>query len=101
MTVAGSGGYGGKPRPALIVQADVLAERSTLILLGLTSDWHYQVDWRPLIEPDATNGLERASMVMTDAPIVAPRVKVGSVIGHLSASDMRRVELSLRIVFDL
>ena len=101
VTVASGGGYGGKPRPALIVQADALAERGTIILLGFTSTSNLAVDWRPIVEPDAGNGLDRASVVMTDAPIVAPRTKIGPVIGMLSNNDMRRVEVGLAIVFGL
>lgn len=101
VTVATGSGYGGKPRPALIIQSDVLAERGSLILLGFTSELQPEADWRPVVEPDTSNGLRERSVVMTDAPIVASRIKVGTRIGRLSDRDLGRVESGLMIVYGL
>lgn len=101
VTAATGSGYGGKPRPVVIVQSDLLKARTTLIVLGLTSDIQYATSWRPIIEPTEENGLRVASAVMADAPILAPCSKVDRVIGRLSSGDMERVELALMAILGL
>lgn len=100
-TAATGSGYGGKPRPVLIIQYDFLAERKTLIVLGFTTEIEQATQWRPIIEPTAGNGLRRRSAVMADAPILAPRSKVDRVIGRLSPEDMKEVEIALMLVLGL
>jgi mRNA interferase MazF len=101
VTIATGSGYGGKPRPAVIVQSDLLAEKDTVVVLGFTSEVGKVSRWRPMIEPDATNGLVSRSAVMADVPILARRSKIDRFVGRLSALDMKRVDQALMLVFDL
>jgi mRNA interferase MazF len=93
VTVATGSGFGGKPRPALILQSDDYAALPTIALLLLTSTLADPPSLvRVRIAPDAGNGLRVPSEIMTDVPVTAHRDRVGQHIGRLSADDMARTE---------
>jgi mRNA interferase MazF len=98
VTVAAGSGYGSKPRPALVVQGDALAEMNSVILALFTTTDTTASRLRPRIDPDARNGLRAPSDLMADILITVPRDRVGGVIGHLSVADMARVETALLTV---
>ena len=57
----------GKPRPAVIVQADELGDRSTsIIVCPLSSAVARAGRIRPVIEPTPANRLRERSQIMTD-----------------------------------
>lgn len=72
VTVAVSGDYG-KPRPALIVQADVYAEHPSVTVLPLTSELIDAPLLRVGVEPGAGTGLRLRSQVMVDKATTIPR----------------------------
>ena len=77
VTIALPGDYG-KPRPALVVQADAFAELSSVTVLPVTSELH---DWRLFrvtIEPTQETGLLRRSQVMIDKAATVPRSRIGA-----------------------
>ena len=76
MTVVASGDYG-KPRPALIVQADAYADHPSLTVLSLTSDLHDMPLLRVTVEPGENAGLRLRSQVMVDKATTIPRAKRG------------------------
>ena len=96
--VAAGSGYGSKPRPALVVQADDLAGLNTIILALFTTETGDTPRTRPRFEPDVDNGLRAPSDLMADILITVPRDRIGSVIGHLSRADMARAETALLMV---
>ena len=97
-SVSGAPGYCSKPRPALIVQSDVLDETKSLLTCGLTTQPDCEQYFRPRIGPSQENGLDRASHVMTEKLTAVPRSKLGNHIGTLSDEDMEQVELALLMV---
>lgn len=97
-TVSGGPGYAGKPRPALIVQSDLLPETDSILTCGLTSHQRPILKSRPPVEPDANNGLKEPSEVMVDKIMAVPRARLGKRIGTLTPQDMTRVEQSLLLV---
>ena len=97
-TVSGAPGYGSKPRPAVIVQSDVLAETESLVTCGLTALPDSERYFRPGIEPSPSNGLDRFSHVMTEKLTAIPRSKLGERVGALTDDDMERVERALQLV---
>jgi mRNA interferase MazF len=99
-TVSGAPGYGSKPRPALVVQSDRLANAHSVITCGLTSFLH-EMPFRPLIEPSADNSLDVPSTVMVEKLTAISRDKLGKRIGALSLQDMARVEQALLLVLGL
>lgn len=100
VTVAISGDYG-KPRPALVVQADAFAVLPSVTLLQLTSDVHEEHLIRITVEPSAGNGLRKPSQVMVDRAITVPRTKVGPVIGRLDDAGMLVVSQALAAFLNL
>lgn len=74
VTVASSGDYG-KPRPALIVQADAYAEHPSLTVLPLTSELHDVPMLRVTVEAGEGTGLRLQSQVVVDKAMTIPRVK--------------------------
>ena len=100
MTVAVSGDYG-KPRPALIVQADVYAEHPSVTILPLTSELTHAPLLRVTVEPRETTGLRLRSQVMVDKATTIPRGKVGNRIGQLDNTTLNRVSQALAAFLDL
>ncbi|KRB82644.1 hypothetical protein ASE00_11435 [Sphingomonas sp. Root710] len=96
VTVAAGGGFGGKPRPALVLQSDDYPTGAVLLAL-LTSSITDDETIRPRIEPSGTNGLARVSDVMVDVIVTVRREKTDSVVGRLSDDDMGRVERALLV----
>lgn len=95
VTIAAGEGFGGKPRPALIISTDELSDYSTVIVLPFTTEFEPMRPVRPRIMPTPENGLKRQCGLMVDVPITLPRAKVGKTVGHLSPDDLLRVESAL------
>jgi mRNA interferase MazF len=91
----------GKPRPALIVQADDFAEIPSLSVLPFSTDLRDVPDIRIILEPDATNGLLQRSQIMVDKIATVSLKKVGQRIGHLSSADMIAVDRALAVFLGL
>lgn len=94
MTVVTSGDYG-KPRPALIVQADAFADHPSITVLPLTSELQDAPTLRISVEPGETTGLHLQSQVMVDKATTIPRVKAGSKIGQLDEITLAEVSRAL------
>ncbi len=92
--VALPGAYG-KPRPAVVVQADRFNHLGSIIFLPFTSDLLPAEIFRIMINPSAENGLQTPSQVMADKCSTLPLVKVGSIFGRLGATDLGRVDRAL------
>lgn len=94
VTVALSGDYG-KPRPALIIQADSFAELNSVTVLRVTSDLHDAPTLRVTVDPTPESGLRTTSQIMIDKAATLPRDKVGQVIGRIDMQTMQRVDKAL------
>ena len=94
VTVVTSGDYG-KPRPALIVQADAYRGHPSITVLPLTSELHDVPLLRVTVEPGEDNGLRRRSQVTVDKATTIPRTKAGSLIGHLDDATLAKVGQAL------
>ncbi len=95
VTVAVSGDYG-KPRPALVVQADAFDRHPSVIVLPLTSEMHDAPLFRVVVPVDATTGLLKPSQIMVDKATAVPRIKLGARIGRVDSETMQAVEEALR-----
>lgn len=97
VTVAVQGDYG-KPRPALVAQADLFNDtHASVTVLPLTSSIVDAPLFRLTIDPSRRNGLTRVSQIMVDKPISVPREKIGKVIGKLGEDAMIRVNRALAV----
>jgi mRNA interferase MazF len=100
VTVAVSGDYG-KPRPALVIQADAFSELGSVTVLRLTSELHDWPSFRVTVEATEANGLRATSQIMIDKAAAVPREKIGRAFGHLDAATMRAVNRALVTFLDL
>lgn len=94
MTIAVSGDYG-KPRPALIVQADVFDEHPSITVLPLTTELHAAPLFRISVSPGGATGLRKASQIMVDKLTTVPRGKIGPRIGRADGPTMQAVSHAL------
>ena len=101
VTVAAAGDYG-KPRPAVIVQTDVLpAAHASVVVCQMTSECSDAPDFRVTIEPIDQNGLRARSQVMADKPVTIRRERIGQRIGRLDDKDIARLNRALAFVMGL
>lgn len=100
VTVALSGDHG-KPRPALVVQADVFDAIPSVTVLPLTSQLTDATFIRITVPPAPANGLRVVSQVMIDKAITVSRGRIGGVIGRLDAEALGTVGAALSRFLDL
>ena len=101
VAVATSGDYG-NPRPAVIVQTDVIPDdHPSVVVCQMTSDILEASRFRITIEPTSENGLRTRSQVMADKPTTVRRDRVGRPIGRLGRAEMAQLDLVLMIVMGL
>jgi mRNA interferase MazF len=95
-------GDAGKPRPALVVQAeDLFADLPTIVVLPLTSLLADLPLTRVTMAPTEANGLRLASQVMVSRPQSCLRAQVGAVIGQADALVMLEVGRKLALLLGL
>jgi len=99
VTVSLPGDYG-KPRPALVIQSDLLAELESVMLCPITSDLK-NAAFRVTLEPNPANGLRTLSQVMTDKISALPRAKVSVPFGRLDDERLKAVDRALLLVTGL
>lgn len=91
VTVALQGDFG-KPRPALILESDLLAPTKHVILCTGTSTVREGVDpRRVLVMPSPQNGLRLPTQFQVDKLTTAQRAKCGDVIGRLDDESLAQV----------
>jgi mRNA interferase MazF len=96
-TVAGSGAYGGKPRPAVILQDDRFEFTSSLTLCPFTTDPTEAPLFRLVIDPSAGNGLRQVCRLMVDKITTVPKAKIGARVGRLNDEDLIRLNRALLV----
>lgn len=96
VTVSLPGDYA-KPRPALIIQSDLLADLDSVVLCPVTSELRNAV-FRVTIEPTPVNGLRVLSQVMVDKLATLPRSKVSEPLGYLHDERMKAINRTLLLV---
>jgi len=98
--VAAPGDYG-KPRPAAVVQSNVLLEsHASVVICPMTSELA-EADFRITIEPGPETGLRARSQVMADKPVTIRRERIGQQIGRLAPVDIARLNVALAFVLGL
>ncbi|MCL2444197.1 MAG: type II toxin-antitoxin system PemK/MazF family toxin [Treponema sp.] len=94
-------GYVSKARPVLVVQADVTNNFDSIILCLFTSYKSDDFSTRVKIEPNAENGLEKISFVMTEKIISVEKALLGKRIGNLSDNEMHQITGKLAKLLDI
>jgi mRNA interferase MazF len=91
----------GKPRPALVIQADHFVDLSTVVVLPLTSTLLDLPLVRVTIEPLPATGLQQRSQVMISRPQFVPRARLGPVIGSVEAGTLLEVTRRLAVLLGI
>ena len=99
VVIATGPGFGKKPRPFLVIQADEYAVLSTVILLPITTELADPPSrLRVPLAPDAANGLRLPSEICADLPVTTRADKLHQHVGHLPREAMARVEQAVALV---
>lgn len=101
-TVIVTHGELGRPRPAVIVQADELGpDTSSVLICPLTSVLTDRLPARPVIEPDEKSGLRVRSQIMTDKMAAVPRERIKEVIGSINERTTEQLDRALLLILGL
>lgn len=96
VTVAVQGDFG-KPRPALVIQANQFSEHSSVTVLPLTSTLVTAPLLRVTVQPSAENGLQKPSQIMIDKALTVRRDKLGAAFGSIDPDAFVEVERCLAV----
>lgn len=96
VTVAMTGDFG-KPRPALVIQANQFDRLATVRVLLVSSTLVDAPLLRVTLQPDSRNGLKKQSQVMVDKAMTVKREKLGASFGRIDAETMLEVERRLAL----
>lgn len=96
VTVAMKGDFG-KPRPALVIQADAFGEHVSVTVLPVTSMLVAAPLLRIMVAPTAGNGLQKPSQVMVDKAMTVKRDKVGPAFGRIDTEALVEVDRCLAV----
>ena len=96
VTIAMQGDFG-KPRPALVIQADQFGEHATVTVLPTTSTLVAAPLFRITVQPNTGNGLQKPSQVMVDKAMTVKRDKVGQAFGRIDGDTMVEIERCLAV----
>jgi len=100
-TVAGSGAYTGKPRPAVIIQDDRFDATNSITVCPLTSDPTEASLIRVRVEPNDRNGLRSSSHLMADKITTVPKTKLGARIGRLDDKHLSQLNRAILVFLGL
>ena len=100
--VAARSDYAGKPRPAVVVQADLFnPTHGSVTLCLLTSELRAAPLFRIPVRATKRTGLKRRSQIMVDKIFSAPRDRIGKRVGQLDDPTMTQVDDALRLWLQL
>lgn len=96
VTIAVQGDFG-KPRPALVIQAEQFSAHSSVTVLPITSTLVDAPLLRVTVNPTDENGLQMSFQVMVDKAMTVRREKIGRAFGHIDADTLVEVERCLAV----
>lgn len=96
VTIAMQGDFG-KPRPALVIQANQFSEHSSATVLPITSTIITAPLLRITLNPSTENGLRKPSQVMVDKATTVKREKIGPAFGRIDEDVLIEVERCLAV----
>ncbi|MEW5838598.1 MAG: type II toxin-antitoxin system PemK/MazF family toxin [Pseudomonadota bacterium] len=96
VTVSLPGDFG-KPRPALIIQANLFLDHPSVVVVPITGEVLDAPLFRISVTPTVSNGLHKLSQVMLDKPYTVTRAKVGEPFGYLDERTLLEVNRALAV----
>jgi mRNA interferase MazF len=100
VVVALSGDYG-KPRPAVVIQADQLDDTDSVLVCQVTTTFRDTPIYRLPVALASGTGLREISYVMADKIVAAKRSKCGPEIGRLPLDLMSALDRMLAVIIGL
>jgi len=98
VVVAARGAYTGKPRPAVVVQADLFnATHGSVTLCPITTEWVDAPLFRIALPPGDRTGLAAASQIMIDKVVSVPRSAIVRQIGACDPASVEAIDEALRV----
>lgn len=94
-------GDSGKPRPAVIIQANWFNTLATVVALPLTSHLQDAAAVRINVAPSASNGLLVPSQVAIDRPQTVRLTKIGPIVGRMDEDIMQAINRALAVFLGL
>ena len=92
----------GKPRPAVVVQADEFNERAlTILVCPLTTEVIENLPLRPILSAGSGNGLQKRSQIMTDKMLALHRGRVRDVLGSIDSNTREQLNQALLMILGL
>ena len=92
----------GKPRPAVVVQADELGDETTAVVVcPMSTDIRQFERVRPVVSPSAMTGVRVPSQIMTDKIVALPRTRIRRVVGRLDLPARQMLDQALLFVLGL
>jgi mRNA interferase MazF len=96
-TVSGGKDYAGKPRPAVIVQDNSFDATDSITICAFTTDPTEAPLFRPVVEPNESNGLRSTCRLMVDKITTVPKARLGAQVGRLDHEDMVRFNQAMTV----
>jgi mRNA interferase MazF len=97
VVIAARGHYTSKPRPAVVVQADLFNDtHASITICPVTSDIVDASLFRITIPPGVRTGLRSTSQAMADKIVSVPRATIDRTLGRLSADELAALDDALR-----
>jgi mRNA interferase MazF len=96
VTIAMQGDFG-KPRPALVIQANQFDQHATVTVLPVTGTLVDAPLLRITVKPTTENGLQKPSEVMVDKAMTVKRDKLGPAFGNIDADTMVQIDRCLAV----
>ncbi len=96
-----SGGYTGKPRPAVIVPSELFDALDSITICPLTSVAMDTPVSRLRIDPSPEVGLDRVFWLAVDKITTIRRAHIGGSLGSLQPTDIQRLNGALAVFLGL
>jgi mRNA interferase MazF len=101
VTVALSGDYG-KPRPALVVQADLFSDLASVVICPVTTTVRPEMGrLRIAVIPAPANGLRKVSQISIDKIVTVRADKIGPAFGVADEELMNQVSRALALLLNI
>lgn len=97
--IAQRGVYEGKPRPAVIIQAEALLDHPSVLvcLIGDGGSDGSRPFYRVPLEPSPANGLRKASVIMVDKIVTIRKDRLRQEIGQLDVATLGHLNGALAL----
>jgi mRNA interferase MazF len=88
----------GKPRPAVVIQSQLLFDIPTVVVLPCTTELTEDCIYRPDVPHDEHTGLLRPTQAMVDKVTSISKRRVRDVIGRVNAATLQQLTQATQFV---